>query len=55
MRPMRLSELWIHPIKSCGGLRVPSVSLDRRGLVPDRRWMVVDEAGNRVVLIYGRP
>ena len=43
--PLRLSELYVHPIKSCAGVSVPSARLTDRGLEHDRRWMIVDENG----------
>ncbi|MCG9791460.1 MOSC domain-containing protein [Flavobacterium algicola] len=40
-----LSEIWIYPVKSLGGISLnASVVLDR-GLEHDRRWMLVDEEG----------
>lgn len=42
---IRIASLHLHPIKSCRGLAVDEATLDERGLVGDRRWMVVDEAG----------
>lgn len=45
---MQIASLHIHPIKSCRGLRVDRATLDERGLVDDRRWMVVDEHGDFV-------
>ncbi|MBI2814887.1 MAG: MOSC domain-containing protein [Opitutae bacterium] len=41
---MHLSGLFIHPVKSCRGLAVPSAGLDDYGLIGDRRFMVVNEA-----------
>ena len=43
-----VSALYIHPIKSCQGIRVESARLDRRGFVDDRRWMIVDASGRFV-------
>jgi len=40
---MRVSELWIYPIKSCRGIPVGELALDDRGPVNDRRWMLVDD------------
>jgi len=40
-----LSQLNIYPLKSAGGLALANANLDRRGLVHDRRWMVVDDSG----------
>ncbi len=40
-----LSELFVHPIKSCGGIKLPEALLVETGLDFDRSWMVVDEHG----------
>lgn len=40
-----LSEIWIYPIKSLGGVRVTSAKVMEKGLEHDRRWMLVDEEG----------
>jgi uncharacterized protein len=40
-----IAELWIYPIKSCGGIRVPQALLTPTGLAHDREWMVVDLDG----------
>lgn len=42
---MRLSEIWIYPIKSLGGIRLSTASVESRGLKYDRRWMIVGEDG----------
>jgi len=42
---MRIVSLHLYPVKSCGGVEVDEAALDERGLVGDRRWMVVDERG----------
>jgi uncharacterized protein YcbX len=42
---MHLSEIWIYPIKSLGGIRLSEAQVQERGLQYDRRWMLVDEAG----------
>lgn len=42
---MRVREIWLYPIKSCRGFRVPSARVVRRGLERDRRWMLVGEDG----------
>ncbi len=42
---MKVSELYIHPIKSGRGVSVPSARLARRGLVHDRRWLICDDEG----------
>lgn len=40
-----LSEIWIYPIKSLGGVRLQEGRVEARGLQWDRRWMIVDENG----------
>ena len=40
-----IAQLWIYPIKSCGGIRVPQTLLTPTGLAHDREWMVVDLDG----------
>lgn len=37
-----IRDLYIYPLKSGAGHRVPSLTLDPLGAVGDRRWMVVD-------------
>jgi uncharacterized protein YcbX len=37
-----VSELFIYPIKSLGGISVPSATLTFMGFQYDRRWMLVD-------------
>lgn len=40
---MQLSEIWIYPIKSLGGIKLTSAETTERGLKNDRRWLLVDE------------
>jgi uncharacterized protein YcbX len=40
-----LSGLYVYPIKSCGGIALESATVSATGLRHDRRWMLVDEAG----------
>jgi uncharacterized protein YcbX len=42
---MRLSALYIHPVKSLAGIAVQSFRLTDRGPEHDRRWMLVDASG----------
>jgi MOSC domain-containing protein len=42
---MKLAAIFVYPIKSCAGIAVTRASLTRRGLLHDRRWMVVDDSG----------
>ncbi len=43
-----VSALYIYPIKSCRGIRVSEWPVVERGFAADRRWMIVDAAGNFV-------
>lgn len=43
MTGLRLSEIWIYPIKSMGGIRLNSAKVAGKGLEFDRRWMLIDE------------
>lgn len=45
MSELRLSEIWIYPIKSLGGIRLKQSRVLEKGLEYDRRWMLVDENG----------
>jgi uncharacterized protein YcbX len=45
MSELVLSEIWIYPIKSLGGIRLKHSSVLEKGLPYDRRWMLVDENG----------
>jgi uncharacterized protein len=45
---MTITQLWIYPIKSCGGVQLNEAKLDERGFEHDRRWMLVDREGNLV-------
>lgn len=42
---MKVSGLYIHPVKSLAGISVSETPIDRFGAQWDRRWMVVDERG----------
>jgi len=45
MPSLQLSEIWIYPIKSLGGIRLSKAKVLEKGLQYDRRWMLVDENG----------
>ena len=47
---MRIASIHVHPIKSCRGVDVAEARIDARGLVHDRRYMIVDEDGRFVSL-----
>jgi uncharacterized protein YcbX len=40
---LQLSDLYIYPVKSLGGIRLTEAQLDSRGLRHDRRWLIVNE------------
>jgi uncharacterized protein YcbX len=42
---MRLGGLYRYPVKSCAPLPTDAAVVEPRGLVHDRRWMVVDPTG----------
>ena len=58
----RIAEITVYPVKSAGGLRLDASRIEARGLVGDRRWMVVDPEGKcltgrehpRLVLVRAR-
>ncbi|TAG56469.1 MAG: MOSC domain-containing protein [Cytophagales bacterium] len=43
---LSVSQLWIYPIKSCRGILLDNVELDKMGFKNDRRMMVVDKNGD---------
>jgi uncharacterized protein YcbX len=42
---LRISQLFVYPIKSLGGISVDSSPVTDTGLLYDRRWMLVDPSG----------
>lgn len=46
MQPYTLTDIFIYPIKSLGGIRVNEAVIEKRGLQYDRRWMLIDARGN---------
>lgn len=42
---LKLSEIYIYPIKSLGGIRLEKSNITTRGLENDRRFMLVDDNG----------
>jgi len=42
---LKLSEIYIYPVKSLGGIRLDVANITTRGLENDRRFMLVDENG----------
>ena len=45
MPELKLTQIWIYPIKSLGGISLSSARVMEKGLEYDRRWMLVDESG----------
>jgi uncharacterized protein YcbX len=43
MTEVKLSEIWIYPVKALGGISLSSAKVLPKGLEYDRRWMLVDE------------
>ena len=43
MPTLTLTDLYIYPVKSLGGMRVQQAEVTGRGLRHDRRWLLVDE------------
>jgi uncharacterized protein len=42
---MRVTELYVYPVKGAAAVALQSARLDSFGIEHDRRWMVVDDAG----------
>ncbi|NJM25963.1 MAG: MOSC domain-containing protein [Bacteroidia bacterium] len=45
MPAFQLTELWVYPVKSLGGIRLKKSALLPKGLQYDRRWMLTDING----------
>lgn len=43
-----IAELWLYPIKSCGGIRVAEAELADYGIRYDRMFMLVNESGEHI-------
>ena len=44
----RVAALTLYPIKSTAGMEVDAITLDDRGAIGDRRWLLVDPAGEAI-------
>lgn len=42
---LELSEIWVYPVKSLGGIQLQESKVTDRGLELDRRWLLVDGDG----------
>jgi uncharacterized protein YcbX len=45
MSSLRIAALYTYPIKSCAGITSDTLRFDDLGPLDDRRWMLVDDAG----------
>src|SRR4028119_784417 len=45
MAPIKLSGIYIYPIKSAAGISLKTAQVENRGFQYDRRWMLVDDTG----------
>ncbi|GGI25378.1 MOSC domain-containing protein [Pedobacter mendelii] len=45
MNKFYLSEIYIYPIKSLGGISVNECLIEKKGLQYDRRWVLIDKEG----------
>lgn len=43
MERLIVTEIWIYPVKSLGGLSLPAGRVLSKGITHDRRWMLIDE------------
>ncbi|MDF3068613.1 MAG: uncharacterized protein K0R38_4214 [Polyangiaceae bacterium] len=48
MRRVRISGIYVYPIKSCGGVSLAQSDVVERGLAFDRRYMLADRTGRFV-------
>ena len=44
----RVTALYLHPLKSAAGVQVQEITLDERGAVGDRRWILADAHGEMI-------
>src|SRR5688572_7948933 len=45
MAEFTLTDIWIYPIKSLGGIRLDKAVVKKKGLQYDRRWMLINGDG----------
>jgi hypothetical protein len=45
MQEIFVSEIWSYPIKACRGIMHEEATIDKRGIVNDRRWLITDLSG----------
>lgn len=49
MGDLKVTGLFVYPVKSCRGISLSSAQLEKTGLAWDRRWCVVKQATGRFV------
>ena len=42
---MKLSRLFVYPVKACAGIELTEATVDQFGIANDRRWLIVDADG----------
>jgi len=42
---MKITAIYLYPVKSLGGISLQEATAEKRGLEYDRRWMLTDESG----------
>lgn len=45
MKELKLTEIWLYPIKSLAGISLTSARIQEKGMQYDRRWMLLDSHG----------
>jgi uncharacterized protein len=40
---VNLSQIWVYPVKSLGGIQLTTAAVESRGLQHDRHWVIVDK------------
>ena len=50
MGQLRLSAIYVYPIKSLAGIPLSKAHVMEKGLTYDRRWMLVDHAGQMITI-----
>ena len=49
MSQFTITDLYVYPIKSCGGVRLASLEVDQAGPLWDREWMLVQSADGKFI------
>ncbi len=54
MIEVRVTGLWVYPIKSCRGISLQEMQIGPTGPISDRQWMIVDE-NNQFISLRTHP